>query len=161
MVKSAIIFICNQFPLIKRVHLHDVATIQCNNHNLLLSHMYILCYGHTWYSKHFNAILIDKRIKEELIRINEDLRQKCTKPLFNIQADHSSTWMEFFYSKKSQCNMFLNMIKDIKDFVKVNLMYSEWFIPIKTVNSWTIGDIKISQKGGNYNWKISKGHRIE
>jgi len=76
MLKSALLLICKKFVDIKRVYLNDVATIHCNGHNLLLAYLYILCYGHTWYSKHFGAKPSDKLIKEELASINKKLYSK-------------------------------------------------------------------------------------
>jgi hypothetical protein len=167
MVKSALILLCKEFPDIKKIMFNDVASIECKGRNLLLAHMYIPCYGDTWYSKHFDAKPVDKQLAKLIRLINLELMKSQSTPIFPSipkQSSPSQTWMEYFYTRKSDCEFFIQIEDDIKSHFDIPLSYSEWYISAKSVNQWA-QDIpvkyqKTSTQTGGAPWKTQVGHRV-
>lgn len=164
MVQCALKHILTIFPKIKRVHLQDATHIECNGHQLPLLYIYVLCHGQTWYAKHFQAKPIKKSLADRLQDITTLL---SSKPSAHLGASFKGSegfpsWQAYFQSHKHSCKFFWDKLLEIKDLLRVPLLYSEWYIPRKAITSYDINilDIVKMQRGGVPNWYIRNGHKI-
>jgi len=171
MLKSAIMLLCNNFPKIKRIVFNDVASIECKGRSLLLAHIYLPCYGKTWYSKHFNANPTQKPLKHLIEAFNIELNKPQTTQAFKsipltTEPNPNQTCMEYFYTKKTDCKFFAEIEDEIIKHFPIPLSYSEWYISSKSCKEWTqdITTLSYKQKStptGGEPWNAPRGHLVE
>lgn len=149
MLKSATKLIMQLFPNIKRFILNDVSAINCNNKNMFLAHYNLAKYGQTWYEKHFGAKPLLRKINERLEAFKRKLNSK--EDIFPFSIGSHTSWHDYFVNKN--CQFFVDHKADIEKACLVNLVYSEWQISRRIVESYDVAiksvkPTKPVQRGG-------------
>jgi hypothetical protein len=164
MIQCALKHTLDLFPKIKRVVLHDVATIERHGRPLLLAYMYLACHGDTWYAKHFKAKPINHAIKDGLHATKQLLRSRPTKNrLSNFkEATIHPSWHTYFMTKKENCKFFLDHLQDIKTLIPIPLIYSEWYISKRYIQAYDINITRVTKikRGGADLWHLTSYHQV-
>ena len=151
MLKSVLKICVDKFPNVKKIYFRDVSAFPCANKYTYLSYYSLLIYGQTWYERYFQAKPINKMDRQSLNEFRELLAHKPESGIFTFykhNTDHK-TWNEYFASKKEDCEFFINIQDEIKKVLKVNLVYSEWYIRAKDVARYDINIHKTEIKKKN------------
>jgi hypothetical protein len=99
----------------------------------------------TWYQRHFQAKPKNKIDRQRLDKFCELLTQKPKAGIFTFYKTPTNhqTWNEYFISKKENCEFFINITREIRKKLKLNLNYSEWYIRAKDVSNYDVNyDVK-------------------
>lgn len=131
--------------------------------------MYLPCYGHTWYSKHFDAKPIKKQLKHLLNEFNTELQKPQTTPIFPFvyiaKPNPKQTWMDYFNTRKQDCNFFFSIEDEIIKHFPIPLSYSEWYISSKSCKEWsqdvtTLTYKQTTTQTGGEPWNTPRGHLV-
>ena len=149
MLKVAIKHVMSLFPHIDRIDLTDNSQFICDvgtrsqmdvsmpDHNLLL-------YGKTMYQRRFGAKATDRDISNAVHRAHQFLKQTVTilAEDIGVAVEGKLSWHKLFQqiSEDSGCGYFTKprMRQLQRIFSLPTLMFTDWYIPAKTVRTWDV-----------------------
>lgn len=146
MVMASLKVLATLFAGLTNVYFKDASQISCENNSLYLSYYYVAMHGQTWYERYFNAKPRKKKLYNKLKAFKELLSSKPSLDTFSFYKNltNHETWNTYFREKS--CSFFLQHFNEIVNVSRVNLVYSEWRISRRSIDSYNVSLSSIKKK---------------
>ncbi len=109
LLKSSLYFCIKKFPEVSNYQISDMSYIQCNNNQrIVLSDLYVVKYGKTWYEKVFNAMPIEEQ-KKDVENAKKIINEKLNTI---INLDYDNFIKRYYIQTKNLNNKNIDIIKN-------------------------------------------------